>query len=149
MLRTLDHELDFLNWVLGPAESAIGEAINSDGIGIEADDVAMYLMKHPNDVRSHVTTAFCRKPPSRGFEFVGTEGVISFRHEDGALLISGGDRSQPETVLTATPDDIAQMYVALLKDFLAIAFDENTSGSGGMLNDGVAALQLISQIDAR
>ena len=149
VLRTLDHELDFLNWVLGPAESAIGEAINSDGIGIEADDVAMYLMKHPNDVRSHVTTAFCRKPPSRGFEFVGTEGVISFRHEDGALLLSGGGRSESETVLTTTSDDIAQMYVALLKDFLALAFEDSASDSSGLLKDGVNALQLINQIDAR
>ena len=35
VLRTLDHEMDFLNWVLGPAESSLGQAINAKGIEID------------------------------------------------------------------------------------------------------------------
>jgi len=149
VLRTLDHELDFLNWVLGPAESAIGEAINSDGIEIAADDVAMYLLKHPGGVRSQVTTAFCRKPQSRGFEFVGEQGVVSFRHEEGTLWISGGQRSEAESVLVAHNEDIAQMYVRMVGDFLDIVLDSEPSNSVGLLNDGVVALQLINQINVR
>jgi len=37
VLRTLDHELDFLNWVLGPAKAATGKVFNTGHIEIEAD----------------------------------------------------------------------------------------------------------------
>ena len=120
VLRTLDHEMDFLNWVLGPADSATGKAINTNGIEIEADDLAIYIMNHPRGVHSQVTTSFCRKPQSRGFEFVGEQGVISFRHEEGTLYLS--PHSEPSLVpdCTAQEDDIPEMYVKMLSEFLTL-----------------------------
>ena len=141
VLRTLDHEMDFLNWVLGPAESVSGEAFNSQGIGIEADDVAMYQMKHPAGVHSQVTTAFCRKPQSRGFEFVGTEGSLSFRHEDGDLWLS----THPESLLTATSENIAEMYIDLGRDFLKCTAGTSKS-SLPLLEDGVQNMVLIDAV---
>jgi len=41
VLRTLDHELDFMNWVLGAAHAVTGKAFNTGAIGIEADDLAI------------------------------------------------------------------------------------------------------------
>jgi len=145
VLRTLDHEMDFLNWVLGPAESISGEAFNSQGIGIEADDVAMYQMKHPAGVRSQVTTAFCRKPQSRGFEFVGTEGSLSFRHEDGELWLSTHEAKDPESLLTATSENIAEMYVDLGNSFLNYILSSETK-SLAQLSDGIKCLELIGMM---
>ena len=144
VLRTLDHEMDFLNWVLGPAESATGSAINTNGIGIEADDLAMYQLKHRNGVPSQVCVSFCRKPQTRGFEFVGSEGVLSFDFGQGQLLAS---TPESKTLLDLADYDINQMYVDLVADFLDSVSKNTPSGSLPAQIDGMNCLQAFSQID--
>ena len=101
----------------------------------------MYQMKHPAGVHSQVTTAFCCKPQSRGFEFVGTEGSLSFRHEDGDLWLS----THPESLLTATSENIAEMYVDLGRDFLKCTAGTSKS-SLPLLEDGVQNMVLIDAV---
>lgn len=145
VLRTLDHEMDFLNWVLGPAESAFGNAINTGGIGIQADDLAMYLMHHPNNVISQVTTSFCRKPQSRGFEFVGTDGALGFRMETGVLQHSSGPEWVARDLLNVNDFDINQMYIDLIEDFFK-AILKNTGIAPVELKAGQVSLNLIQMI---
>ena len=146
VLRTLDHEMDFLNWVLGPAESATGFATNTDGIGIEADDLAMYQLSHPGGAHSQVTTAFCRKPQSRGFEFVGSKGVLSFQMEQGKLLQIEHDTDGATEVVDVADYDINQMYVELVKDFLESVKQGTPSSSLPTLEQGVSCLQAFKSI---
>jgi len=147
VLRTLDHELDFLNWVLGPAESASGFAINSGGIGIEADDVAMYQLRHPEGAISQITSSFCRKPQSRGFEFVGSKGVLTFNMERGLLRSSSHIEDEPQTVKDWADYDVNEMYLDLAGDFLASIQSGESSGSLPLLNHGVRSLKLIEMIN--
>ena len=130
VLRTLDHELDFLNWVLGPATNASGVAINTGSIGIEADDLAMYSLQHPGGVASQVTASFCRKPQSRGFEFVGEDGVLSFSMESAQVKLQTSDGAKTETVLELGEYDINQMYVELADAFCRSLSSVNGSTSG-------------------
>ena len=145
VLRTLDHEMDFLQWVLGPVATASGRAINTNGIGIKADDLAMYTLDHPQGVVSQVTTAFCRKPQSRGFEFVGSDGTLSFRHEDGTLWLSDSQSDQRQELLVATDEHIPAMYVDMMRAFLESISGE-TNETLGRLVDGASIMQLIERI---
>lgn len=149
VLRTLDHELDFLNWALGPAKSALGNATNTGSLGIEADDLAMYQLDHPDGIRSQVVTAFCRKPASRGFEFVGETGTLSFRMEVGKLLQATHDSPNECSVLAETTNyDINQMYVDLGNDFLdAICDKDHDRSILATITDGLNCTTLFSQID--
>lgn len=149
VLRTLDHELDFLNWVLGPAEYAQGAATNTGSLGIGADDLAMYQLNHPGGVRSQVVTAFCRKPASRGFEFIGEAGTLSFQMEVGKLLHATHDSPNECAVLADTTDyDINQMYVDLADDFLnAICDKDHDRSTLATITDGLNCTTLFSQID--
>ena len=149
VLRTLDHEMDFLGWVLGPAESAIGSVINTGGIGIEADDLSMYQLRHTGGAHSQVTTAFCRKPQSRGFEFVGSEGVLSFRMEQGQLLQIDHDTNVATEIVDITDYDINQMYVELVKDFLDSVKQGHPSSSLPTLEHGVNCLRIFKSIDGK
>ena len=146
VLRTLDHEMDFLNWVLGPAESATGFAINTNGIGIEADDLAMYQLRHPTGAHSQVTTAFCRKPQSRGFEFVGSKGVLSFRMEQGKLLKITHDTDGTTEIVDVANYDINQMYVELVKEFLESVQQGRPSSSLPTLEHGINCLKVFNSI---
>ena len=118
VLRTLDHELDFMNWVLGQAESASGKAINTGGIDVQADDLAVYQLHHPNGVMSQITTSFCRKPQSRGFEFIGSSGVLKFCMETGELVRQDPIQQEAQVLHTTNAEHVNQMYRALLLEFL-------------------------------
>lgn len=118
VLRTLDHELDFLNWVFGAADVAIGRVFNTTSIGIDADDLAIYLLSHPNSVKSQITTSFCRKPQSRGFEIVGTNGNLTFSLEQGFLRHYCSRLNTSTDVLDTRQFDINEMYRQLIVDFV-------------------------------
>ncbi|PAY19332.1 hypothetical protein CKO51_12020 [Rhodopirellula sp. SM50] len=117
-LRTLDHEIDFLNWTLGPAVESLGVRNNLGAIGIEADEVAHVISRHDENVSSQLTLAFCRKPASRGFEFIGTGGILRFDHV-GNQLSHQHPSGKVDVLVTCDANDISEMYVALLNDFLA------------------------------
>lgn len=146
-LRTLDHEMDFLNWVLGPAQSATGSAINTNGIGIEADDLAMYQLRHPGGVHSQITTSFCRKPQSRGFEFVGDNGILTYTFEGKSVEISLHGNDTPTQLLDLKDYDINQMYIELGKDFL-LSISSQQSAHLASLKAGVDSLKAISEIES-
>lgn len=146
VLRTLDHELDFMNWVLEPAESASGSAINTGGIGIEAEDLAMYLLRHPGNVTSQVTTSFSRKPQSRGFEFVGESGSLTFRMEVGQVIRTlHGQES--EMILDLRAYEINSMYEALCLGFLKATSEAIPDHQLALLGSGIDSLKMIAQID--
>lgn len=145
-LRTLDHELDFMNWVLGPAESATGSAINTGGIGIEADDLAMCELHHPDAVISQITTSFCRKPQSRGFEFVGETGVLSFQMEVGKVVKALHANQEPKTILDLADYDINQMYVDIGRDFLGTVLGSQSDRLGSC-HSGIRTLRIIELLD--
>ncbi|MGI9496008.1 MAG: Gfo/Idh/MocA family protein [Mariniblastus sp.] len=146
VLRTLDHELDFMNWVLGKAESASGSAINTGGIGIEADDLAFYQLYHPNDVISHITSSFCRKPQTRGFEFIGDSGTITFCMETGILQRTSHAEQNTEVLLTTGSEHINQMYIDLMADFLGTCLGQSSTKLP-TASDGYHALDCIGKID--
>ena len=147
VLRTLDHELDFMNWVLGPAESASGIATNTNGIGIEADDLAIYSLRHPNEISSQITTSFCRKPQSRGFEFVGDKGVLSFRMEDGFVEQCLHGEQGRSRLLDLSSYDINDMYRELINDFVSAIENGIVSDRMALLEEGVRSLRMIEMID--
>lgn len=145
VLRTLDHELDYMNWVLGDAESANGEVFNTGSIGIEADDLAMYRLKHPGGIVSQITSSFCRKPQSRGFEFVGEAGTLAFRMESGALVRALNESQESAVLVDSSSYNINGMYMDLLADFLNQC-TETASTTISALNSGVQSLKLIQTV---
>lgn len=147
-LRTLDHEIDFMNWALGPATQACGVRSKVHGIGIEADEIAHVISTHPSDVTSQVTLALCRKPASRGFEFVGTEGVLRFDHTSNNLCYIRPDNEQ-ENLLQSGAAEIAEMYVNLLEDFVnQVAGNSSVSTRLAPITAGVDSLRVIDCITA-
>lgn len=142
-LRTLDHELDFLNWTFGTASLLQGIVKNTGSIQIESDDLAFYQLMHPQNVVSSVAVSMCRNPPSRGFEFVGDKGVISY-NLDSAKLVFACRESKEVSVLCKTDDyDINEMYVDLIRDFLECAICGKQSDAIAPLESGISNLKLL------
>ncbi len=147
-LRTLDHEIDFLNWVLGPAISSLGMTANTGAIEIATDDVAMVTSEHPGNIRSQITLAMCRKPPSRGFELIGDERIIRFTMESEKLTLQSHDGVVDE-VARFSPADINSMYVDMVADYLNLLVGRQTSGVLATINDAIHALTVIDSLNSR
>lgn len=146
VLRTLDHEIDFLNWVLGPANESIGRRHNTGGIEIQSDDVASIVSIHSTGVMSQTLVSFCRKPASRGFEFVGDEATLVFCMESGELT-HVDHAANRKTLLTCTSIDVQHMYVDMMRDFLATIISGEQPAQLADLQDGCVSMKAIDQID--
>ena len=146
-LRTLDHELDYLNWVFGASETAVGCAVNTGGIEIAADDFASVTQCHSSGVVSTTTQALCRRPQSRGFEWVGTDGVLRYENETATLTLQSVDSEFAEDCQSFAAYDINQMYVDLLHDFLNVVAGQRASGSFANLQSGIDTLKVIQAVD--
>lgn len=144
-IRTLDHELDLLNWCLGRPEKVAGYAANSGCLEIDADEHAVVLMEHPGGATSTARLSLCRRDHARGFEFVGTEATLRFRFDTGRL-----ERLAPgvsEVLWEDSQYDLNQMYLAMLAQFL----DDLESGQSHLarLDDGLANVAIADAVLAR
>ena len=118
-LLTLDHEIDFLNWTLGTAESAVGVSASTGALDADAEDNAAIVASYATGVVASIQLSLCRKDPSRGFEFVCEDGSISYRSED-SQLIRTEDHGRRRTVIESLAEyDIGQMYRDLAEEFVA------------------------------
>jgi predicted dehydrogenase len=66
-LRTLDHEIDFLNWCLGTPQAVVGSGGRSGALDGDADDHAALLIRYPGGAVATVQLSLCRRDRSRGF----------------------------------------------------------------------------------
>ena len=121
-LPTLDHEIDFLNWLLGAPESAAGRSGRSGALEMNADDWATLSIEYPGGVQASGVFSLCRRDRSRGFELIGERGTLAFRFETGRLELLDG-RGEPEALWAAAGYDLNDPYLALLRDFLGALLD--------------------------
>ncbi len=91
-LLTSSHELDYLLWMLGPAERVAGFVAGRRPLGTDVDETSAVLVRHASGALSAITLSLAQKPSSREVEIVCERGVISFdllqgswsvRHADG------------------------------------------------------------------
>ena len=148
VLRTLDHEIDFLGWVLGRADQSVGMVNNRDAIQIAADEIAHVTSRHRGGATSQITLAFCRRPPSRGFEFIGDQGVIKFDLASNDLTFADLN-GQSHTLLHCADSSIPQMYVDLLDAFLEQFTTSTRSDYLAPVAAGLDSLAVITSIDDR
>ncbi|HUY31531.1 MAG TPA: Gfo/Idh/MocA family oxidoreductase [Pirellulales bacterium] len=117
-LPTLDHEIDYFNWCLGTAVSAVGRTANSGALGIDADDVAMVTVGYPAGVVAGAVFSFCRRDRSRGFEFVGSEATLTMRFETSRLELLPGQDQPAEVLWEGIGYDLNDMYLEMLRGAL-------------------------------
>ena len=142
-LPTLDHEIDFLNWRLGVAESASGVSGRSGALEMDADDWATLSIRYPGGVQASGVFSLCRRDRSRGFEFIGQHATLRFRFETARLELLAADR-EPETLWDGAGYDLNDAYLDMLRDFLA-SLAEPAGQACAPLEAGLHALRVASR----
>ena len=145
-LRTLDHEIDFLNWCLGIPETVTGCSRRSGALRGDADDSATVLLGYPSGAMATINLSLCRRDRSRGFEFVGEEGTLRYRWEEERLLAVAAD-GNASVLVDHRGYDVNQMYVDLLADFLGIVAG-GQSNVAADLQAGIDAIHVCCRVES-
>ncbi len=138
VVRTLDHDLDMLRWILGQPRRVQGLASNR-GLGLGVEDTADILLDF-EAAQAHVHVSFARRDTSRGMSLAGDEGSADLDWNAGTLTVR---RAGLDPQITRLPADfdLNTVYVDMLQDALA-GFAENPPQAAIPLADGVAALEI-------
>jgi predicted dehydrogenase len=117
VLPTLDHEIDFICWCLGPPRRSTGVVSRSGALDAEIDDTAKLALDY-GDHSAEIELSIGQRQRRRGFEFVGSKRSLFFSFEEQHLRLFD-HANRIEKTLWHLPDyEINQMYLALLNDAL-------------------------------
>lgn len=139
--RTLDHEIDFLNWCLGEPRRASGLAIATGALQSDADDVAALTLEYLGPVAAQLLLSLCRRPPARGFEFVSDAGTLVGNFAACTLEFCPPD-GPVETVWSQPEYDLNDMYLDMLCDVLNDLIRGSGERNSVPVSAGVMTLQV-------
>lgn len=130
--RTLDHEVDFLNWCFGESRGTIGRVWNSGSDeALTVPDCAILTIDYPGGVVASCTLSMSRRRRSRGFEIVTDWGALCYDWDCGLLRFYpslSDEDMHSKTHWQFGNYEINQMYTDMMQDFLlAVEGRENTT----------------------
>lgn len=147
VLPTLDHEIDFLCWCLGPPRRVTGVSHRSGALALDVDDSAALMMEFAGGTTASCQLSLCRQDRQRGFEFVGSQATLRYSLESNQLRLRADSMDDEETAWDGQAYDTNDMYRDLLVDFLAAVVRGDRPPVP--LEAGVEALEICQQVQSR
>jgi predicted dehydrogenase len=141
-LLELSHEFDYMNWFLGPPESAFGRCTQVGDLGIDVEDSVDALVRYPPNVEASIHLDFLQRPSVRRARFVGAEGAIDVDLLTGDIVTRHATR-EPSVSRHPSPT-VAETYDLQAADFIAAV--ETSSQPRVTVPSGVAALEVVSAV---
>ena len=143
VVLTLIHEIDYLQWLLGPMDVCSALGGTSGVLELDVEDHVLALMRSQKGCQVSLGLDYLQKPLSRGLKLVGTKGTViaDLTANRAELLVEG--RSQEQLLL---PDDWDpnQPYLDCLRDLLDAV--TNNGQPSVPLSQGVDALRAAVKI---
>lgn len=139
VVRTLDHDLDILRWIVGQPHQVTASAGQLSGIGGDVEDTADMIFRFPDRMQANVHVSFGRRDYVRGMWIAGEQASANLDWQSGRLSVHNGKTVLHERVIPAD-FDINAMYLEMLSDALD-AF-HRSDPAPVPLSNGVAALEM-------
>lgn len=111
------HELDYLTWLLGPAEALVGFALHSRALEIQTEDVAGACLRFPGGAVATLQLDYIQREPRRRYHLTGTEGTIEWDLQAAAIRLYTAADKLTQTI-DCRIDDLNEMYVAQTRHVL-------------------------------
>ncbi|HEY8190544.1 MAG TPA: Gfo/Idh/MocA family oxidoreductase [Micavibrio sp.] len=70
------HEIDYLSWLLGAAQSVSTEADKRSDLEIDVEDYAALSLRHETGIRTEIHLDYLQQCKRRGCEIAGSEGTL-------------------------------------------------------------------------
>jgi len=141
-LLELSHELDYLDWLLGPLELEYSQLRSTKELELEVEEIADLVLTNHKGTVCTLHMDFIQKSPQRECTFIGSTGRLHWNLLTNTITHHG--REGTRTLYSEPEWDKNQMYLNMLTDFIAdIHREENSAHS---LIDASRTVKLISQI---
>ncbi len=144
-LLTSSHELDYLLWMLGPAERVSGLIAGRRPLGTDVDEVAALLVRHRNGALSSITLSLAQNPPSRTLEIACERGHISLDLLQGRWQIQDSSGKIEEHNLPQG-FEMDQTYRAQAQAFLRALEGEGSPEDLATLAEAGESVRIAEQI---
>lgn len=141
VLLTLCHPFDYLRWLMGEMTVVGAATSETAALDVAVDASADVTVQFEGGASGHIHLDYLRRPARHQLEIVGTEGLITWNHEDHvARLYRAGSR---EWQVVSPPAGFTRndMFLAEMRHFLACIRGEATPIC--TLRDGRAALDIV------
>jgi predicted dehydrogenase len=139
VVRTLDHDLDMLHWLLGRPTQVFASTDALTGLDLNVEDTADMIFRFGEArTQGHVHVCFGRQDPSRGVRVIGELGSAELDGSAGTLTLHKGSEIA-DRVQLPSPFDLNTVYIEMLADALR-SLGDGRAAIG--LEAGVTALQM-------
>jgi predicted dehydrogenase len=136
VLRTQIHDLDYLQWLFGPALSVYAQGGKRTSLEVDVEDTALLAVEFAS-APAHLRMDYWRRKSTRTLQVVGEKGEISWQGSDGIARLELYNR---ETIVQEVPDGWTRndMFIATMSQFLKCL--NSTEPPLASLKDGARAL---------
>lgn len=140
VVRTLDHDLDMLRWMMGSPVEVLASVGSLSGIDVEVEDTADMIFRYPDKQQAHVHVCYGRRDYARGMWIVGERASATLDWLQGSVRLTDGQQILEESTLR-DGFDLNETYIDMLKDTMD-NFSIDPPRAAIPLSDGVAALEM-------
>lgn len=138
-LRTLSHELDLAQHLLGPFDTVQGENARLSSLEIDVDDYVGVVARMKSGARAMIDIDLFSPSYERSGTLVGERARIDYRFGPDSVVVRGADSEKRLTL--AGPD----MYEAQASDFLG--WLEGAPSRNGTLAESLDLLRVMEEVE--
>jgi predicted dehydrogenase len=145
VLLTQIHQIDWLNWVLGPFETVFAAGGKVSELEIDVEDTATYLLRAGDGTPAYGHLDYLQRPKRAGMVVTGTAGRLEwdlFAHSLTYMAAANDSKAE----LEQSAYDRNAMFVAAMNDFLTSV--RQGGEPRATLADGRRALAVVDAIKA-
>lgn len=119
-LLELSHELDYMQWLLGPLKSQYAILQSSEELSLDVEDVVDILAINSEEVVVSIHLDFLQRQAHRKCRFIGSKGSIEWDLIKNEVVLITEKKSE---VLFSEPEwDKNKMYLNMILDFENLIF---------------------------
>jgi predicted dehydrogenase len=139
-ILTSIHEIDFLQWILGPITDVAAMTARGGGLDLDVEDTAGILMRHAGGAMSEVHLDFIAPIYTRGCRITGRDGAIEWHLRGSAVQVCRHGDQAFTPVFTMPPFDFNQTYLDEIRHFVDCI--EGRASSINDLDEGTRVLKV-------
>ena len=119
VLLTLCHPFDYLRWLVGEVEYVSALEARHNALDVGVDSCVDVTLRFAGGASGHVHLNFLQRPHEHRLSIIGTDGTVSWSHDDHAARLYRGSSKCWETVTAPDGFERNSMFLEELRHFLA------------------------------
>lgn len=141
-LLELSHEIDYIQWLLGPMKVDYAQLRSSSELNLEVEELVDVVLSSRSGIVCNIHLDFLQKKANRTCSLIGEKGRLDWDLLNNTIVLQTSEGS--EVLFSDEKWDLNQMYLSLLTDFLDLTLGSKNSSVD--LDQAIKTIELIEDI---